>query len=719
MLTAISAGKWKADCTSVLIERGVAYDIRVDAQSIQENLGLSERPDYIGMDVAFHDQDAPLVLRTEGWSNEHHFCTLFGDAMNHAFPTQYGMLSLHPIEAPQGAAVEPLPRTLKALYGELPRQQDIEQAIGKLSDEKLADLEYWAACQGTAIDATVAGKLMGVGSPLVRENCLAMLYFTKQDAPAIKAAVAAAYQDYPSQSSNVLILANLLNEKYAIGHLPQVRELAKHADLTVAFSAARALAAVGTSDDVAYLEQVQAESLKAIQQTPDPDNAHAGQIRAVHVFTGAALASLKDRVEPIRIPASTAVVERQARNMDLPRLMSADGNHVYNAQGLLRSWPQSGPKELWRVPVGVGKAGVTEVAGKAYTAGQSEGKQWALCLDARTGKTLWRQEIYDKEWKHIASGPLVTPLVDEGRVYFGARADKGYDPIGPWVCLNAQDGTVIWRSDESYFCQGDSTPLIVGDTLYSAAGWHGDGQILVALDKKTGKRLWSVRDPLKRPKLYASSASPTYQVIDGIPQIIFGVYEVAREVWGVSAKTGEVFWTYPCPLHHSLISSPVAVGSRVFVCGGQGASAFSACLQMYVKDGKIRARQLYRSETLQCNMYNTVAVLDGSIYGFSGKSMQCTSLEDGTLRWEQKAKDWGTDQPLIVADGLIYALSIGGDLVLVDASPAGYRERGRVATGIKLGIPQQPTLANGRLYIRGDEWVVCYDVLNAADGTGP
>ncbi|HUU95230.1 MAG TPA: hypothetical protein VM487_05790, partial [Phycisphaerae bacterium] len=74
-------------------------------------------------------------------------------------------------------------------------------------------------------------------------------------------------------------------------------------------------------------------------------------------------------------------------------------------------------------------------------------------------------------------------------------------------------------------------------------------------------------------------------------------------------------------------------------------------------DGKVRARQLYRSEKNQVNMYHTVAVLDGAVYGFGNESMQCTSLEDGKLLWKKAGEDWGRDQQLIIADGLIFALA--------------------------------------------------------------
>ena len=131
---------------------------------------------------------------------------------------------------------------------------------------------------------------------------------------------------------------------------------------------------------------------------------------------------------------------------------------------------------------------------------------------------------------------------------------------------------------------------------------------------------------------------------------------------------------------------------------------------MYVREGGIKARQAYHDDRNQCNLYNTVAIADGCVFGFSNAGLQCTRLADGKLLWEQENRDWTRGPQLIVADGLIFALGTR-ELVLAEATSAGYRELGRVRHNVSLGYPQQPTLANGRLYIRGDKEVVCYDVL--------
>ena len=725
--TAADAAKWKYDYACVPVEGGTAYELRLDGQSVLDALGAKTLPERAGFHLTLDDQDSPLVVRTYGWKNSGDHAWLFtSDGMVFRYTEGYGLLSLRPQPVDAGAAA-PRPKSLPELFGPDPTAAQIEQAIGTLPAERLADLVYWAGLSNTQFTPAMVKALMQVSSPLVRENCLAVLCYTAQPKEAAQAACQAAYAatDANSQSPNVALLANLVNEKYALGFVPEVTKLAADPDLTVAISAARALAKVGAAADIAPLEQAITARLADLRglATISKDNHNeevrwSGMGRMVEVFMLPSLEALKQRVEPVVIPTATPVVTVKAENTDLPRLMPLDNNHVYNAKGLLRAWPKDGPKELWRVEVGEGKSAVTEVGGRAFTAAQFDGKQWALCLNPATGATIWKHEIYPKAASDVVKGPIVTPLVDGNRVYFIASANASpYDPISPVYCLNVEDGAEIWRSDDNeYASMGTATPLIVDDTLYIPAGKSGKGKILVAVDKLTGKLRWSVADRQKRDNTYSSfaryssSASPAYQIIDGIPQIIFGVFGAGADVWAVSAKTGELYWSYPTPLHHTLISSPVATGSRVVLCGVEYPRAFSACLQMYGDDGKLRARHLYRSEKNQINMYHTVAVLGGAVYGFGSKSLQCTSLEDGRLLWEQTGGDWGMEQPLIVADGLIFALTKKGDLVLAEANQTGYKELGRVATRIKLGIPQQPTIANGRLYVRGDTTIVCYHV---------
>ena len=380
--------------------------------------------------------------------------------------------------------------------------------------------------------------------------------------------------------------------------------------------------------------------------------------------------------------AGRAARADEPRNTDLERFLPNHGNSVYNAKGLLRRWPAEGPKELWRVEVGWGKSAVVEAGGLAFTAAETDEKQWAVCLDPATGATRWKHLLLPKRNRHYAWGPVTSPVVDGDRVYFIPYAiykDDVWEMRCPIVCLKT-DGTELWRADKTFWGTEGSTPLVVGDTLYVSAD-NPQRVVLVALDKLTGALRWSTAvEESDRGRELGAPASLTYQVVGGIPQVIVATYGT-REVLGVHADTGEIMWRYPYPVEIiiGMISTPVAVGSRLFVCGGEGKNRnFSSCLEMKAVGGKIAYEELYRSTELQTNMYNTVAVHENAVFGFGGNRrvgfLHCTDFGDGRLLWRQQSDDWTKDQNLVVADGLLYALTKNDELVMAEASREGYRE---------------------------------------------
>jgi outer membrane protein assembly factor BamB len=406
-----------------------------------------------------------------------------------------------------------------------------------------------------------------------------------------------------------------------------------------------------------------------------------------------------------------------ARAEDLLRFLPNHGNSVYEAKGLLRQWPPGGPKELWRTEVGWGKSAVVEAGGKAFTAAETDGKQWALALDPANGATLWKRLLLPKENRHFERGPVTSPVIDGDRAYFIPYANHNGDVWEmrcPIVCLKT-DGAELWRADKTFWASEASTPLVVGDTLYVGAD-NPERVVLVALDKTTGALRWSTVVKSDKPRELAAPASLTYQVVEGVPQVIVGTYGTT-EVLGVHAATGEIMWRYPYPadIIIGLVCTPVAIGPRLFLSGGEGKGKnFSACLEMRADGGKIAFREVYRSTELQTNMYNTVAVVENAVFGFGGGNragfLHCTDLADGRLLWKEEGRDWTKDQNLAAADGLLFAVTKGNELVMAEASRQGYRELGRARPNIELGRPQQPTIANGRLYLRGNTHVVCYQV---------
>ncbi len=412
-------------------------------------------------------------------------------------------------------------------------------------------------------------------------------------------------------------------------------------------------------------------------------------------------------------------IANQTEAADLRRFLPNNGNSVYNAFGLPRQWPAGGPKELWRIEIGPGKSAVVEAEGLAFTATEIDNKQWAVCLDPLTGQMKWKRLLFPKENRHFTKGPVTSPVIDGDRVYFIPYAIYGKDVWEmrcPVVCIKA-DGTELWRLDEKVWATEASTPLVVDDTLYVGAD-NPEHAILAAVDKMNGQIRWIARAESDQKNELAAPSSLTYQIVDGIPQIIVATYGT-REILGVHAETGKIMWRYPYPadIRIGLVSTPVAEGSRVFLSGGEGTKKnFSACLQMKVENFQITFEELYHDFELQTNNYNTVAIFQDAVFGFGGRGGQgflhCTNFDDGALLWKEQSDDWSKDQQLVIADGLLFAITKNEELVMAEASRNGYKELGRVPLNIELGRPQQPTIANGRMYIRGNTWIVCYQLTD-------
>jgi hypothetical protein len=164
------------------------------------------------------------------------------------------------------------------------------------------------------------------------------------------------------------------------------------------------------------------------------------------------------------------------------------------------------------------------------------------------------------------------------------------------------------------------------------------------------------------------------------------------------------------------------VGNRLFISSYQGASVFGVCLELTQNGDLYEPKVVYSDQKLQTNGIHTVSILDGAVYGFgrgaSADALQCTSFADGKLLWQQEGPDWTRNSQLTIADGLIFALTARDELVLAEANRTGYKELGRVNPGIKLcalkGTQQQPTIANGKLYLRGEDTVICYQIAAEA-----
>ncbi|HEV7403449.1 MAG TPA: PQQ-binding-like beta-propeller repeat protein [Chthoniobacteraceae bacterium] len=386
---------------------------------------------------------------------------------------------------------------------------------------------------------------------------------------------------------------------------------------------------------------------------------------------------------------------------DWPHWRGPGRDDVSRETGLLKSWPEGGPKLLWLSrEVGIGYAGPAIVGGRLFTAGGENKKELLLCLDAATGKRIWSAPIGDFYKNDMGSGPRATPSVDGDRVYvMGGNGDL--------ICAAAGDGKIAWQRSLKEL--GGETPrwgysesvLIDGDRLLCTPG--GASGTMAALDKQTGRTLWQSKEI--DDVAHYSSVSPLD--VNGERQY---VQLTKTHVFGVAVKDGKLLWKVDFP-GVTVIPTPIVQAPYVYVTAGQGAG----CLLLKVGAGNA-AEVVYQNKVMK-NQHGGVILVDGYLYGHSDPNgWVCQNFLTGTQAWAERNR-LGKGSATC-AEGLLYCLEeTKGDVVLAEASPKAWHEvsRFKLTPQSAQRSPQgllwtHPVVSNGRLYLRDQELQFCYDV---------
>ncbi len=387
-----------------------------------------------------------------------------------------------------------------------------------------------------------------------------------------------------------------------------------------------------------------------------------------------------------------------------PSWRGADRKDHSPDKGLLKEWPEKGPKRLWLYrDAGLGYSGPSIVDGKLYTMGTREETTVLLCLNAETGKELWVQELgaeLDNQW---GNGPRGTPSVDGGHVY--ALAGRGR-----LVCAAATDGKIAWSVDLVKDFGGKvpgwgytESVLVDGDKVICTPG--GDLGSVLALDKKTGKKIWQSEGLTVK----AQYASPIVVVHHGVRQYI---QLFQKEFAGFDAATGKVLWQAKFPKGRTaVIPTPIYDDGIVYVSAGYNAGCKA------IKLGpKHEVETLYEEKDIS-NHHGGVILVDDHLYGYhsSRGGWSCQNFKTGKIEWAEKSLGKGA---IGYADGMIYCVSEKkGEVTLAEASPKEWKERGRFTLEPQSEIRSprgaiwvHPVILNGRLYLRDQDLIYCYDV---------
>lgn len=386
-----------------------------------------------------------------------------------------------------------------------------------------------------------------------------------------------------------------------------------------------------------------------------------------------------------------AQVAPSAANWPQWRGPNRDG--ISKETGLLKQWPDGGPPLAWKATgAGRGYSSFSISNGKLYTLGLRGDREFVVAFDVATGKEVWATAHGSAFRNDRGDGPRGTPTVDGDRVYsLGGNGDLS--------ALDARTGKLIWTKNVLREFGGSNitwgiseSPLVMGDKILVNAG--GRGASIVALNKSDGSVIWKSQSD----EAGYSSAIPLE--INGGTQVVF--FTAERAV-GLDIKDGRLLWEYSKPSNNvANAATPIVKANRVFISSDYGTGGGVVEIK---PDNK--AQEIWFSKDMR-NHHSSSVLIGDHLYGFSGSILTALKFDTGEVAWRDRSVGKGS---LVYADGHLYCLSENGVVGLVEATPTGYKEKGRFRIQQdSLPTWAHPVVAGGRLYLRDQDTIYAYDV---------
>jgi outer membrane protein assembly factor BamB len=369
----------------------------------------------------------------------------------------------------------------------------------------------------------------------------------------------------------------------------------------------------------------------------------------------------------------------------------------YRQRPIRTEWPAGGLRPLWKEPVGGGYASFVTANGAAFTIEQRGDQEVVAAYEVVTGRELWTHQ-----WAAIfretmgGDGPRATPTWHDGRLYaLGAT--------GELRCLDAATGRLLWRTNildtagASNLQWGmAAAPLIVDDNVVVVPG-GGGGKSVVAYNRTTGRIAWSALDDA------AAYSSPMLVTLAGRRQIL--VFSAAR-LMGLSPEDGDLLWEYPWTTQYGVnASQPLLLDDRrLFVSTGYGTGA--AALELSpAADGRLVVKELWRTNRMK-NQFTSSVLHEGFIYGLDEAILACIDAATGELKWKNGRYGYGQ---VMLASGQLIVLTEGGEIAVVRAIPERFEELTRFAA-IDGKTWNHPALADGYLLVRNLSEMAAFDL---------
>lgn len=419
--------------------------------------------------------------------------------------------------------------------------------------------------------------------------------------------------------------------------------------------------------------------------------------------------------------------------LDWPQWQGPDRNGISKERGLLQEWPKDGPPLAWKVgELGGGDSAPSVAAGQIFGMSNRGEEEVVWALSEKDGKQLWVTRLgsaFKQRMSQSKEGPACTPTVDGERLYVLGLG-------GDLACLQTRDGKVVWQVSlqNDFSAQPPpwsfrESPLVDGNRVICTPG--AADALMVALDKLTGKTIWKStmpggsadsaaasggqRGPGVVSRSEASYASPIVIEFEGQRQY---VQLTAKSLVGVAASDGKFLWRYDAPANGKGIncSTPLYQDGLVFAASAYGAGGGAARLSKN-PDGTIKAEEVYFTKKMQ-NHHGGMVVHEGALYGANGGNeggyLLCLDFKTGEVLWDGRddAERRAPKGSIAMADGRIYYRTERGTVLLIEPGRKEYVERGRFEQPERTRLPAwaHPVIANGKLYVRDQDTLFCYDI---------
>jgi outer membrane protein assembly factor BamB len=409
---------------------------------------------------------------------------------------------------------------------------------------------------------------------------------------------------------------------------------------------------------------------------------------------------MRFRIAPVLIVIFMFGSLRAAQNPlpDWPQWRGPNRDGISRETGLLQEWPASGPKVVWSMGgLGNGYGSLAIKGDRIFVQGLRGRDTLVHSLDRATGKYVWSKNLGRGGNNDRGPGPRSTPTVDGDRMYVLTET-------GQLACLATADGTMLWqRNVLGDFAGGNITwlisesPLIDGDKVIVTPGGRGAG--MVALDKMTGKTIWTAKE-LGDEAGYSSAVAVevggvrAYTTLTGSAGV------------GVRASDGKLLWRYRTAANGTAnITTPVVSGGQVFYTSAYGTGG--GLVNLTAANGEIRATEAYFTRDMQ-NHHGGVVLVHGTLYGFNNAILTAIDFASGEMLWRHRSVGKGS---LTYADNRLYLLSEDNVVGLAEVTRTGYRETGRFTIADQgFNSWAHPVVAGGRLYIRNQATLTAYNV---------